>query len=243
MASSGARAHPPDQFIPQAERSGAILDVGHLVLRRALADAARWPAGPHGRRRVAVNVSGPELADPRYLGRVHEALRRSGLPADALILEITEGLLDVESDVVIQTLRHLRSQGVRVAMDDFGTGYSSLARLGRLDLDLLKVDRSFVSTIRTASSDAPLVSSILALAAALDLTVVAEGVETPEQAAWLRDRGCQEGQGHLWSRAVPADEVGVLMTARAGGSVPHPRRDDADADTDDAALPAALEPA
>ena len=166
-------------------------------------------------------MSGPELADPAYLARVRAALEASGLPASALVIEITEGLLDVESPVVLGTLRALRAHGVRVAMDDFGTGYSSLARLGRLQLDILKIDRSFVDVVGGPESEAPLVTSILALAAALRLRVIAEGVQTPDQARWLRDRGCDEAQGYLWSAALPQHEL--LDRLRSGADADRPR--------------------
>ncbi|WP_298459868.1 EAL domain-containing protein [uncultured Cellulomonas sp.] len=212
---------PPDEFVPQAELSGAIVDLGSFVLDRALHDAAGWPRGARGPRGVAVNVSGPELADPAYLTRVRAALDASGLPASALVIEITEGLLDLESPVVLGTLSALRAHGVRVAMDDFGTGYASLARLGQVQFDILKIDRSFVAVVGGPQSEAPLVTSILALAAALGLHVVAEGVQTADQADWLRDRGCHEGQGYLWSAPLPhAELLDRLRTDRDVDSAP-----------------------
>jgi EAL domain-containing protein (putative c-di-GMP-specific phosphodiesterase class I) len=213
----------PAEFLAEAESSGDIIELGHWVLRQACAAAAGWPALPDGRlRTVAVNASGRELAEPGYATRVMAALAAAGLPARALVVEITEGVLDLNSSTVLDSLHDLRAAGVRLAIDDFGTGYSSLSRLGRLPVDILKIDRSFVTEIEDASSVAPLVTSVLALASSMGLRVIAEGVEQPAQARWLRDHGCPEGQGFLWSRAVPeAEFLAGLLAPRVLATVAH----------------------
>ncbi|TNM68009.1 bifunctional diguanylate cyclase/phosphodiesterase [Streptomyces sp. NP160] len=193
---------PPADFLPQAEASGAVVQLGRYVLERACRDAASWPQPPGAAPlTVAVNASGPELAEDDYAAWVVSALHRSGLPGERLVVEVVEGLLDEQSDAVVANLHALRAAGVRIAVDDFGTGWSSLARLGRLPLDLLKVDRSFVADVEPGK-EALLCAGVVALAHALDLAIVAEGVETEHQAAWLAALGCEEGQGWLWAPAL-----------------------------------------
>jgi len=213
---------PPSDFLPHAETSGAVVDLGRFVLRRACADAASWPcpAGPEPLT-VAVNASGTELASPDYAAWVVSALHAADLPGHRLVVEVVEGLLDEDSPVVADNLHALRAAGVRLAVDDFGTGWSSLARLGRLPLDVLKIDRSFVTTV-APGSDAALCAGVVALAQALDMSVVAEGVETEHQAAWLRERGCEEAQGWLWAPALPASDFTERLLREVGVPVPRP---------------------
>ncbi|MBC3761181.1 putative bifunctional diguanylate cyclase/phosphodiesterase [Quadrisphaera oryzae] len=192
---------PPVEFLPGAEQSGAISELGEWVLREACQQAARWPAGPDGRvPYVTVNSSGRELQDPEYAQRVARALADSGLPAERLVIELVESHYDIESLHLASNLHALKASGVRTAMDDFGVGYSSLDRLRRSGVDILKIDKSFTSDIRGLSSQAPLVSAILAMAGALGMRVVAEGIEDAEQAQWLRARGCDLGQGWYFGR-------------------------------------------
>ncbi len=209
---------PPSDFLPHAETSGAVVDLGRFVVRRACADAASWPR-PAGAEplAVAVNASGTELARPDYAAWVLSALHASGLPGHRLVVEVVEGLLDEESPVVAENLHALRAAGVRLAVDDFGTGWSSLARLDRLPLDVLKVDRSFVSTV-APGSDATLCAGVVALAQALGLSVIAEGVETEHQAAWLRERGCEEAQGWLWAPALSSAAFVQRLAGELGTS-------------------------
>ena len=208
----------PDGFLPAAELSGAIVELGRWVLARACTDAAGWPASADGaRRRVNVNASGAELAAPGYLQAVADALHAAHLPPDALVLEITEGLIDLDAPEVAAALRGLSALGVRLAVDDFGTGYSSLTRLARLDAAVLKIDRSFVTPIPASADGTRLVTGILGLAATLGLDIVAEGVETTEQASWLRRAGCPAAQGHLYSAALPAAEFTAWLRQRDGG--------------------------
>lgn len=194
---------PPGDFLPQAEASGAVVQLGRHVLERACLDAASWPVPAGGAPlSVAVNASGPELAEDDYAAWAVAALHRAGLPGHRLVVEVVEGLLDEQSEAVVANLHALRAAGVRIAVDDFGTGWSSLSRLGRLPLDLLKVDRSFVAAVQPGTA-APVCEGVVALAHALDLAVVAEGVETDHQAAWLAQLGCEEGQGWFWAPALP----------------------------------------
>ncbi|BEL08682.1 hypothetical protein Q0Z83_068730 [Actinoplanes sichuanensis] len=202
----------PDLFIPAAEDSGLIVALGEWVLRRACADAAAW----HHRwgTTVTVNVSPRQLADPHFTVKALAALRASGLPAAALTLEITEGVLVRSGAHAAQALLHLsalRAEGVRVAIDDFGTGYSSLAYLRDLPIDVLKIDRSFMPVDDTDGRQTALVRAIVDLAGGLGLTTVAEGVETGAQAALLRDLGCHRAQGYHFARPVPAANATELL--------------------------------
>jgi diguanylate cyclase (GGDEF)-like protein len=209
---------PPDEFIPTAEDSGLIIPIGAWVLDRACAQARGWYAS-HGVV-VTVNVSGHQLRDPEFVQIVQDTLERHRLPAQALVLEITETVLvtaTVEDvDMVIGQLNRLREQGVRVAIDDFGTGYSSLSYLRNLPVDVLKIDRSFTSS---ADAEQPrphewaFTKAILEMSASLRLQTVAEGVETSEQARLLRRMNCNFAQGYHFSRPVPAAEIDALLAA------------------------------
>ena len=204
----------PGQFIPVAEQSGLIDDIGTWVLNAACRQVAVWSA-TGGPAEVAVNVSARQLSSSEFVGVVRGSLAASGATPARLTLEITESVLMDDPDAASRTLADLRRLGVRVAIDDFGTGYSSLSYLGRFPLDYLKVDRSFVAGLGTDDASecvghAPLVSGIAQLGAALGLTVVAEGVETEYQAAAVARLGCHLAQGYLFGRPVPA---GVLRAS------------------------------
>lgn len=206
---------PPGDFLPQAEASGAVVQLGRHVLQRACIDAASWPVPADGvPLTVAVNASGPELEEPDYAAWVVAALHRAGLPSRRLVVEVLEGQLDEHSPAVVDNLHALRAAGVRIAVDDFGTGWSGLARLSSLPLDVLKVDRSFVTAVEEGH-EAPLCAGVIALAHALDLTIVAEGVETPHQASWLGEHGCEEGQGWLWAPALPTGAFAKRLLSEA----------------------------
>lgn len=199
-------AIPPDVFIPAAEATGAIGELGRQVLERACHDARGW--ADRGRRlQVAVNASAVQLMDPGFPALVAGALADSGLDADQLTFEITETAAMREMGVVLETLVRLRDLGVDLSLDDFGTGYSSLSLLKRLPVEALKIDRSFVTGLGQSDNDDRIVTGVVSLGLVLGFRVVAEGVETREQAAVLRDLGCQFGQGYLWSPAVPAADL------------------------------------
>jgi diguanylate cyclase (GGDEF)-like protein/PAS domain S-box-containing protein len=223
----------PDAFIAHAEETGAIVALGAALLLEACEQVAAWnrlrPAADA--LRVSVNVSARQLGSPHLLGTVRDALARSGLPAERLCLEVTESVVMQDIEVSGAVLGQLRDLGVRTAVDDFGTGYSSLAYLLSLPVDELKVDRSFVRVLDLDDGPAvAIVRAIAALADALGLGVVAEGVETLEQLAHLETLGVQHGQGFLWGKAVPAKAaVWASSTPAQGRSFPfplaHPRSD------------------
>ncbi|GAB7039337.1 MULTISPECIES: putative bifunctional diguanylate cyclase/phosphodiesterase [Catenuloplanes] len=204
------QALPPDAFIPAAEDSGLIVPLGEQVLRAACRAAAPWHAR-HGTS-VTVNVSPRQLREPDFAVTVRRALLDSGLPATALILEITEGVL-VGSALTTAHLNELRQDGVRVAVDDFGTGYSSLAYLRDLPIDILKIDRSF---LRPGPASEPMIRAVVDLAHSLGLVTVTEGVETAEQAAVLVALGCDRGQGWHFGRPSPAEQVTALLETGTG---------------------------
>jgi diguanylate cyclase (GGDEF)-like protein len=195
----------PAEFIPLAEESGLILPLGRWVLDEACRQLAAWRAAGRAALRVTVNLSVRQFADPDLVAAVAEALARAGLPADALWLEITESILMEEVEATAETLRALKRLGVHLSVDDFGTGYSSLNYLKRLPVDLLKIDRSFVAGLGSDPEDAAIVHAIVSLARALRLSVVAEGVEHPDQLHALQRLGCNAVQGFLLARPAPAD--------------------------------------
>ncbi|MEV0296626.1 bifunctional diguanylate cyclase/phosphodiesterase [Nocardia sp. NPDC050710] len=191
-----------------AEEYDLISDLDELVLRRACADAARLQETfAQLDLTLNVNVSGLELAETGYADRVSGILASTGWPADQLVLEVTESELAAESQTAIANLHILRERGVRIAIDDFGTGYSSLSRLATLPSDILKVDQSFVAAIRSDSPAPPLLGVIAALSSALDLQVIAEGVETEYQAAVLTELGFALAQGYHYSDSHPVSEL------------------------------------
>jgi diguanylate cyclase (GGDEF)-like protein len=205
----------PDRFIPAAEDSGLIVALGEWVLRQACRDAAGWHRS-YGTA-VTVNVSPRQLMEPDYVETVGRALRDSGLPPDALTLEITEGMLVGAANQEDRTIAHLtalRRQGIRVAVDDFGTGYSSLAYLRDLPIDTLKIDRSFLpDEPGAADRQRPFLRTIVHLAHDLGLTVVAEGVETPDQVTLLRELGCDKAQGYYFGRPAGAAATAEVLAA------------------------------
>ncbi|GLQ50779.1 EAL domain-containing protein [Dyella flava] len=201
----------PLSFIPLLEETGMIMQVGEWALKKAVSDAVAWQAKGFGPMKVAVNVSTVQLHDRGFVGLIEHVVKDNGDVAYALELEITESL--VMKDIVsnIQKLRVIRQMGVSVAIDDFGTGYSSLSYIAKLPANTLKIDRMFVMNMASSAEDQSIVSTIISLAHSLDMRVVAEGVETDEQARLLRMLKCDEVQGFLYSPAVPAQEVEALL--------------------------------
>ncbi len=204
----------PAEFIPVAEDTGLINAIGALMLQRACADAAHWPDDV----RVAVNLSPLQFRAGNLLSLVMDALKRSGLAAGRLELEITETLLLEKSSQVQATLHALRALGVRISMDDFGTGYSSLSYLRSFPFDKIKIDQSFVRDLGTNREAQAIVRAIISLGAGLGVTITAEGVETESELSWLRAEGCHEGQGFLFSRARPNAEIIGLLEAQCGAA-------------------------
>ncbi|NUR74163.1 MAG: EAL domain-containing protein [Hamadaea sp.] len=198
----------PDHFIDVAEESGLIVPMGTWVLRQALAAAANWPGTPY----VSINVSAHQFRAPAFVDGVRRALADAGVPADRLMLEITESLLLRDDDQIWDDLVELRRAGVRVAIDDFGTGYSSLSYLRHVPLDALKIDRLFTSTIASSGQQASLVDGIVRLAQTLGLEVIAEGIEKPAERDLLARFGCRYGQGYLFAPPLSADAALEWLT-------------------------------
>ncbi|HEY3240745.1 MAG TPA: bifunctional diguanylate cyclase/phosphodiesterase, partial [Acidimicrobiia bacterium] len=198
----------PASFVPIAEDAGLIEPIDGFVLRQAVADHVRWRAlHPQLPLSVAVNLSAHHLRHPGLAGRVREVLEEQGLEPSALCLELTESVLMEDLDRHAETLLDLRRLGVRLAIDDFGTGYSSLTRLRLFPVDVVKIDRSFVAGLGADARDTAIVRGVIELAHALDLVVVAEGIERPEQLEELHGLRCDLAQGYLFAPPEPADVI------------------------------------
>jgi diguanylate cyclase (GGDEF)-like protein/PAS domain S-box-containing protein len=202
---------PPGEFIGVLEDTGLILPVGQWVISAACRQIKRWLASAAGRVAVSVNVAGRQFIEGDVERDVTRALEEHGIPANLLELEMTESSLMVDAERTIHTLRNLRNLGVGVSIDDFGTGYSSLAYLRRFPLDKLKIDMAFIRGITTNSDDAAIALAIIRMAHALNLEVIAEGVETAAQLAWLQTHECDQVQGYLFSRPVPAANIDSML--------------------------------
>jgi EAL domain-containing protein (putative c-di-GMP-specific phosphodiesterase class I) len=205
----------PGDFIPIAEETGIINEIGAWALLEALRELRRWiddglvPSSAT----MSVNVSPRQIADPEFASIVRDALDQSGVPAHLLWLEMTESMMLDEPELAEHTLRRIRSLGVRLALDDFGTGYSSLSLLQQFPIQRIKIDRAFVQGIAERSNDRSLVRTIIAMAQSMGLDLVAEGVETVHQLQSLRDLGCDKAQGYLISRPVPGKAMHSTMVA------------------------------
>jgi diguanylate cyclase (GGDEF)-like protein/PAS domain S-box-containing protein len=202
---------PPGEFIPVAEDSGLIVPIGHWVLRQVCRQSRLWREAGLPELTIALNISAIQLRAAGFVESVHQALHESGLPPEALEIELTESALISEDDRTLEVVARLEHLGVRLSIDDFGTGWSSLAYLKRLRVDKLKIDRSFVADIGRGADGDAIVIAVLQMAQALRLESVAEGVETAEQLAFLRGHGCDTGQGFLFSRPLPADRFAALL--------------------------------
>ncbi|HEY7368829.1 MAG TPA: EAL domain-containing protein [Thermoanaerobaculia bacterium] len=207
---SGGREVPAEVFVSLAEEARLILPIGRFVLLAACREAARWKgrgAGPT----VAVNLSAWQLREPRIADEVARVLDETRLAPSRLMLEITERVAVQDAELTARVLAQLRGMGVYIALDDFGIGYSSLAYLHRFPVDALKIDRTFVQELRPGSRGGSIVAAIIALGHALQLKIIAEGVETDEQAAFLRAHGCDEAQGYRWSGPLATPDVNALV--------------------------------
>ena len=206
---------PPMEFIPVAEEAGLIAELGLQVLEQACCQTAAWQRDIDPELGVSVNVSGRQVIDPNFPAHVAAIAERSGLRAGTLALEITESVFMEEADSPVTVLGSLQEHGLALMLDDFGTGYSSLSRLKRFPLDVLKIDRSFVSGVDSNADDRAIVKATIDMAHAVGLTVVAEGVETREQEEQLRALGCDLAQGYLYARPQPPNAITDLLAVRA----------------------------
>jgi EAL domain-containing protein (putative c-di-GMP-specific phosphodiesterase class I) len=204
----------PDTFIPLAEESGLIVALDDWVMRTACAQVRAWVDAGLPPVRMAVNLSGRAFWRARIVERVAEVLAVTGVDPEQLELEVTESMaIDAVTDTR-PVFRELEALGVRLAIDDFGTGYSALGRLQGLPFHTLKIDRSFVIGVENPYDEAPIVAAMIAMAHALKMEVVAEGVETEAQRAFLARHGCDVGQGYLFGRPVAASEVELILRPR-----------------------------
>jgi len=206
---------PPVRFIPLAEETGLIVPIGAWVLRAACAQSVAWQKQGLPPVCLSVNLSMRQLADEGLVAEIERVLAETGLAAELLELEVTESMIMHNSERAVRVLTAIKSLGVRLAIDDFGTGYSSLAHLKRFPIDTLKVDRSFIREVPNDAEDRAIAEAIIAMGKTLSLTVVAEGVETPEQQAFLSDRQCDEMQGYHFSTPVAAQDFAELLRSHS----------------------------
>ena len=202
---------PPSDFIPVAEETGLIVRLGEWVLEEACRQAAEWHKAGYAHLQVAVNLSAQQFRREEIAGTIARTLEQTGVPASHLELEITESVIIQQTEQAIVKFRELNDMNVQLSLDDFGTGYSSLSYLKRFPIDKLKIDQSFVRDISTDPDDAAIVTAIIAMAHSLGLEVIAEGVETAEQLAFLKLLGCDKAQGYYFSKPVAAGEFAVLL--------------------------------
>jgi diguanylate cyclase (GGDEF)-like protein/PAS domain S-box-containing protein len=200
----------PDRFIPFAEDSGLIVPLGAWVLETAMRQIKTWN-GTFGLAKLAVNVSARQVTEPGFLESVERLLRETGARADTIDLELTEGMLIDFSPEMRERMDALRRLGFGISIDDFGTGYSSLKYLSAIPVNKIKIDRSFVRLMMDGVSNASIIKAVILLGQSLNLEIVAEGIETPEQRRLLITQGCRLGQGYLFSKPIPADEFAVLL--------------------------------
>ena len=201
----------PDEFIPAAEETGLITQIGERVLRKACIEAATWPENIT----VAVNVSPVQFKNQTLVLTVISALAASGLSAHRLAIEVTEAVLMQDNEATLATLHQLRDLGVQIVMDDFGTGYSSLSYLRSFPFDKIKIDRSFINDVSDMGDASAIVQATTSIATSMNMTTTAEGVETQEQLAKIRDLGCTEMQGYLSNRPMRAQDIAMLFQSRS----------------------------
>jgi EAL domain-containing protein (putative c-di-GMP-specific phosphodiesterase class I) len=202
----------PVEFIPLAEESGMINEIGDWAFRQAADCSLRWSEKTGAPFQIGVNKSPVQFLTQSHEDSWTSYLRRKGMPGASITVEITEGLLLNASSVISDRLTEYHDAGIELAIDDFGTGFSSLAYLKKLDIDYLKIDQSFVRDIANNESDRAIAESMIVMAHRLGLKVIAEGIETPEQGALLRDAGCDFGQGFLYAAPAPAEEFERLLS-------------------------------
>ncbi|MEA3544416.1 MAG: EAL domain-containing protein [Thermodesulfobacteriota bacterium] len=202
---------PPDEFIPLSEETGLIIPIGEWVLKTACEQLLLWRKQGYDLRRIAVNLSGKQIQQKNLLEVVERVLLQTGCPSGSLELEITEGFIMQHPEQSIAVLQRIRALGIELSVDDFGTGHSSLNYLKRLPINRLKIDRSFVWDIGENSDGEAITKAVIAMGQSLNLQITAEGIETFEQREFLESLGCNEAQGYLFSRPVPAEEIDELL--------------------------------
>ena len=204
----------PDEFIPIAEECGLIHPIGEWVLRTACEQMRQWHDGGRRDLRLAVNLSARQFQQHNLSGMIEAVLRETGYPADMLDIEITETTAMKHAEASLAIMTRLKEMGIRICIDDFGTGYSSLSYLKRFPIDTVKIDQNFVRDLSSsATSGGAIVSAVISMARALKLNVIAEGVETEEQLAFLRRENCEAIQGFLCSAPLPPEEFEMTLRA------------------------------
>jgi two-component system CheB/CheR fusion protein len=209
----------PVDFIPLAEEMGLIVPIGEWVLRSACQQLRAWEQQTYVLPKLAINISGRQFASKSLPETIELILSETGVDAGRIVIEITETMLMGNTDEAVLALRRISNTGLEISIDDFGTGYSSLSYLKHFPIDKLKIDKSFIQDIGIDPNDAAIVTAIIAMAHSLDLKVVAEGVESEEQLAFLRQHGCDEYQGYHFSKPLPASGVPALLQKTLAGSV------------------------
>ena len=202
---------PPDQFIPLAEQSGLIIPIGEFVVRTACQQLAKMRALGHDSFRMAVNISMAQFRHPGFIDTLARALKDAGVEGQHIELEITESMAMEDADLVLRVLADIKQLGFSVAIDDFGTGFSSLSQLRQLQVDRLKIDRAFVQEAQSSTAGSTIAQMVINLGRGLGLTVIAEGIETEEQCQYLIGLGCHEGQGWLFAKPMPAEDLQAWM--------------------------------
>jgi EAL domain-containing protein (putative c-di-GMP-specific phosphodiesterase class I) len=212
---------PPSQFIPLAEETSLILDIGEWVLNRVCADYQQWRNTVRQPGRIAINLSLRQLKQSSFIARCRNIFSKWGVSPACFELEVTETTLMTDAKRTIGLLNELYAMGLHLAIDDFGTGYSSLSALQQFPIGTLKIDQSFVRDVAVDANDAALVRTIIDMGKSLDLEVIAEGVEAPEQLEFLRRHGCFYAQGRLFGDAMAADELLGILSRQAAGCPHH----------------------
>jgi EAL domain-containing protein (putative c-di-GMP-specific phosphodiesterase class I) len=203
----------PGQFIPIAEETGQIVAIGKWILREACEQYRRWVSEGCAPSYVAVNVSARQFKDPEFVEVVRGIIEETGMLPDTLMLEVTESVAMEQGEGAIGKLGELKQLGIKLSLDDFGTGYSALSSLQRYPFDTLKIDRSFIVQSQSGDQGAVMLEAIIRMSDGLNLEAIAEGVEDESQLLFLRALGCTLVQGFYYSRPIPGDQLGVLVTA------------------------------
>jgi EAL domain-containing protein (putative c-di-GMP-specific phosphodiesterase class I) len=204
----------PNDFIPLAEDSGLIIDIGDWVYREATRQTKIWQEKYHCDFQISVNKSPVQFRSSNKIEDWIAHLSEIGLSGESSVIEITEGILMENEERIVHKLLKLRDLGMKISLDDFGTGYSSLSYLKKFDIDYVKIDRSFISNLTPDSQDMALCEAMIVMAHALDIKVIAEGIETEEQHRLLSEMACDYAQGYLYSRPVPAEEFEKLLISK-----------------------------